>query len=357
MKTSLCMIVRDEEAVLGRCLESVAGLFDEIVIADTGSVDATRDIAKSFTEKVFDFKWEDDFSAARNYAFSKADGDYLMWLDADDVVEGDNRPLLKKTLSGLEKSRPDMVMLRYDVAFDESGRVLLSYRRERIVRANAGFRFCGRVHEAIPPRGKIICGDGAISHRKLRANPPGRNLKIFEKMLSEGEPLDPRMNYYFARELREAGRADGALKYYAECFRDETAWTEIRISALYESYEILMGQNRPEEAEHALFETLKLGAPRADICCAAGESFLRRGDLDSAKFWYHLAPERFGQGGGFVHADYGGYIPYLQLAVIYDRLGNPDLAEKYNSLAGRIRPDSPAVKANEEYFRSLKNRK
>ena len=69
---SLCMIVKDEEDVLGRCIDSVKSIVDEIIIVDTGSVDATKDIAKSYTDKVYDFKWIDDFSAARNFSFSKA---------------------------------------------------------------------------------------------------------------------------------------------------------------------------------------------------------------------------------------------------------------------------------------------
>ena len=84
---SLCMIVRNEEDVLGRCLESVKDIVDEIIIVDTGSTDKTKEIAGRFTNAVYDFPWIDDFSAARNFSFSKATMDYQMWLDADDVIE------------------------------------------------------------------------------------------------------------------------------------------------------------------------------------------------------------------------------------------------------------------------------
>ncbi len=83
---SLCMIVKNEEDVLRRCLQSAVDFVDEIIIVDTGSADSTKEIAKEFTDKVYDFEWVNDFSAARNEAFSKATMDYQMWLDADDVV-------------------------------------------------------------------------------------------------------------------------------------------------------------------------------------------------------------------------------------------------------------------------------
>lgn len=92
---SLCMIVRNEEDVLGRCLASAADLMDEIIIVDTGSTDHTKEIAAEYTEKIYDFPWIDDFSAARNTAFSKANCDYCMWLDADDILQnmtGTNLP-------------------------------------------------------------------------------------------------------------------------------------------------------------------------------------------------------------------------------------------------------------------------
>ena len=92
---SLCMIVKDEEAVLDRCLNSVKAAMDEIVIVDTGSADRTKEIARKYTDKIFDFSWQDDFSAARNFAFEKGQMDYLMWLDADDVLsEESGRNLL-----------------------------------------------------------------------------------------------------------------------------------------------------------------------------------------------------------------------------------------------------------------------
>ena len=84
---SLCMIVKNEEAVLERILKPISEIMDEILIADTGSSDRTKEIAEQYTSQIFDFVWCDDFSAARNFLVEKVCTDYWMWLDADDVMD------------------------------------------------------------------------------------------------------------------------------------------------------------------------------------------------------------------------------------------------------------------------------
>ena len=95
IRISLCMIVKNEERVLARCLDSVADLMDEIIIVDTGSDDRTKEIAAKYTDRIYDFKWIDDFSAARNFAFSKAEMDYIYSADADEVLSEENRERFK----------------------------------------------------------------------------------------------------------------------------------------------------------------------------------------------------------------------------------------------------------------------
>ena len=87
--------------MLKRCLSCVKQFADEIIIVDTGSMDSTKEIAKPYTEKIYDYVWNDDFSEARNFSFSKANMDYIFWLDADDVINKEaceNILCLKKEL-------------------------------------------------------------------------------------------------------------------------------------------------------------------------------------------------------------------------------------------------------------------
>src|SRR5439155_22521519 len=86
---------------LPACLASAHGLFDELVVVDTGSTDRTKEIAREFGARVFDFVWVDDFAAARNAALARATGDYAFWLDADDVIDPPQRDSLRRLLDGL----------------------------------------------------------------------------------------------------------------------------------------------------------------------------------------------------------------------------------------------------------------
>ncbi len=95
-RLSVCMIVRDEEKVLPRCLRSVQGIADELIVVDTGSQDNTISIAKDFGAKVSHFRWCDDFAAARNECLKYATGDWILHIDADEELRPDSIPHLKK---------------------------------------------------------------------------------------------------------------------------------------------------------------------------------------------------------------------------------------------------------------------
>ena len=113
MKTiSLCMIVKNEEEVLDNCLSSISDVVDEIIIVDTGSNDNTKIIANKYTNNIYDFKWCDDFSKARNYSFSKATKDYILWLDADDYLTLENKEKLANLIATtLEQIRVANILL------------------------------------------------------------------------------------------------------------------------------------------------------------------------------------------------------------------------------------------------------
>lgn len=349
---SLCMIVRDEEETLGRCLESVKDAVDEIIIVDTGSRDDTRAIAGRYTPHVFDFVWEDDFSAARNAAFAHASREFLMWLDADDVVE-DAGALIRFKREKL--SAFDVVMAPYHVAFDAQGRPTFTYYRERLLRAAMGFRWEGAVHEAIAPRGRIGYAEFVVRHEKLHPGEPGRNLRIYEKLLAGGRRFNPRERFYYGRELAAAGRTEEAARWLESVINDEKAWIENRIEACSGLSDCLERMGDAAGAAYALCRSLALDRPRPPVACALGKRFLEAGNLRAARFWYETAlnAQEDETSGAFIQRDHTGYIPLMQLCVIHDRLGQRELACAYNERAALLRPDDAAVRQNRQYFERL----
>ena len=200
MKTlSLCMIVKNEEKTLARVLDCAVQFADEIIIVDTGSSDNTKAIANKYTTQVYDFVWQDDFSKARNFSFSKATSDYIMWLDADDVLP-------QKTIKKINHLKDhianyDVVMLPYQIAFDENNNCTFSYYRERIVKNHSNFYFNDPIHESITPSGNIVYLNAPIEHRKLNNTQPKRNLNIYKNLIKKGITFTPRQQFYYANEL------------------------------------------------------------------------------------------------------------------------------------------------------------
>ncbi len=348
---SLCMIVKNELNTLPRCLSSAAGIADEIIIVDTGSTDGTQDAARRYTDKIFDFKWCDDFSAARNFSFSKACMDYCMWLDADDIILPHDRELLLKLKETLAPDT-DIVMLRYQSAAPEGGMSTLSYYRERLLRRGAGFRWAGAVHEAITPRGKIVYSDAAVTHAKMGSGDPCRNLRIFEKLIAHGRELSPREQFYYARELTYHGRDEEAAQMFSRFLDSGRGWVENKLEACLNLCACLKRLGREEEGFSALLRSLRFGQPRAEACCELGHFFSARGDFSTARFWYEcaLSAPDGERSGGFSTPDCHGYTPCIGLCQCCWRLGDTHSAREYNERAGRIKPHGAEYLYNKRFF-------
>lgn len=349
---SLCMIVRDEEETLERCLQSVADVVDEIVIVDTGSVDGTKQIAGRFTDKVYDFHWRDDFAVARNFAFSKGTGEYLLWLDADDILPKEEKEKLLQWKKELSESPCDVVMMLYDVAFDEAGKATFSYYRERLLRRCPRAKWEGRVHEVITPFGEVRYAEIHIQHKKERKGYSERNLRIYEKMLAEGMALDPREQFYYARELYYHGRYEKAVKAFSGFLAESQGWLENKLEACRYLAYCHFALKRQAEGLQAYLQGLTLAPPGGELCCDIGKYFFERKEWKQAIFWYEnaLRAEKRTQSGAFVQEECYGYLPSIQLCVCYDRLGDKKRAKAYNEMAGVFKPHDEAVEKNRVYF-------
>lgn len=352
---SLCMIVKNEERVLARCLESVGKIADEIIIVDTGSSDRTKEIAGRFTDSVYDFAWNDDFAAARNFAFSKAKMEYCLWLDADDILLPADREAflrLKETLP----SGTDVVMMRYHIAFDQNRNPTFSYYRERLVRNCPQARWKGEIHEVIARFGDTVYSEIAVTHQKEGPGDPDRNLRIFEKLRAEGKTLVPRQQFYYARELYYHARYRDAIEAFSAFLDSGEGWIENEIDACRQLSYCHRALGSKTEELRALLRSFEYAPPRAETCCDLGLCFAGREDYAAAAFWYELAltRERDDRAGGFIQPDCYGYLPCIQLCVCYDRLGDHEKAAEYNERAAAFKPDAEPVRHNRAYFAALR---
>lgn len=350
MKISLCMIVRDEEEVLSRCLESAAPLFDEVVIADTGSKDNTVEIAKQYTHAVYSFPWCDDFSAARNFAFSKATGDYLAWLDADDFVPKESSDLMPGLIALLKNEAPDVVMCPLDISFDGEGKPVCSFFRERFLKASARFAFQGKVHECIVPRGKIVRFPFRVRHLGSRKERGMRNLILYQKWKKEA-PLSPRDLFYYGRELFYNGLYSEAEAVLEEML-SSNGWYVNKIEACRTLGLCRLARGRTQEALQAFFRSFCFGEPRASVCCEIGKLFRIQKQLSEAAFWYEsaLRCKDHSEEGDFEDESLRKIVPALELVCIYYEKGDLEKSLFYHKKSEEFSKNHPSVVYNRKFF-------
>ncbi len=341
------MIAKDEENTIGRILKCASEFADEIIVVDTGSTDSTKNIAKSFTKKVFDFEWKDDFASARNFAFEKATCDFLIWLDADDFISSGNIEKIKS----LKNSDIDfdVCMCKYALDIDENNIPHFVFERERILKRSQNFKWVGKVHESICPSGKIIHSDITIEHRKIKQNKPARNLKIYQKMKRENEEFSPRELYYYARELYYNNFLSSAIKNLKKFVKISNTYPPDNLSAYIMLSDCFLQKNMQKHAKKVLFECLSHHNPTSELCCKLAKIFENENKIQEAIFWYNSALICTNKS-GFNSLDYASIIPYIELSKLYYRT-DYQTAKQFHILAKSTAPNNKAVLYNEQFFK------
>lgn len=217
---SLAMIVKNEERTLERVLKAASQFCDEMLVVDTGSTDRTVEIALACGARVEHFSWIDHFAAARNYSFSLCTGEWILWLDADDVLPEATIEAGKNIKTKLlPVTKVDVVRAPYHYSYDDNGTPTVIHGRERFMRRSAGLQWIGRVHEVIENIGDswVTCPEFAVEHRTAPENmdrKTGRNLRIYEENL-DLDNMSTHELYLYAGELRGAGRHADAIPVLA----------------------------------------------------------------------------------------------------------------------------------------------
>jgi len=358
---SLCLIARDNESELRRCLESMQGVFDEIIVVDTGSKDGTVEVAVSLGAKIFLFEWIDDFAAARNFSFSKATSDFIMWVDTDDVLTPDDLRKLKELKPSLSHAA---YLMAYNYAPKPDGGFTIKFYRHRIVPNRAGIKWLHPIHEClnIPASLPQTTTDIVITHRRKAFDAP-RNMRMLEKAVRDN-PSDMRMAYYWGKELAESGRRAEALPVLERYLRIGGDWEQNMIDARYHMLLCLWELSvEDKEKQGVLLEEARkavgLYPGRNEFWNILGQTHYNAAlDGNNGAKWkeaiacFEIAsrnkpPEVWGN----VLSDEYGWKPWDRLCKCYSETGRMRDAYEANEKALALLPGNQRLLGNREFMR------
>lgn len=324
---SLCMIVKNEALVLERCLNSLQGIVDEMIIVDTGSEDQTKEIAGRYTEHLYDFAWQDDFSAARNFSFSKATMEYIYTADADEVLDEVNR----KRFMDLKRAllpEIDIVQMLYcnqltyntTYNFDEEYRPKL-YKRLR--------SFCWEepVHERVRLEPVIFDSEIRVLHCPT-SNHGSRDFRVFQKCIKNQGGLSRHLHEMYARELLIAGTESDFLEaeayFKAEVSNPQRSGDEVKEAACILTRAARIRRDAVGMLKYTA-KALCAGAP-SEICFELGEYYKAMGEYDEAILWYYNAAY---ETDSILSLKHGRELPMEGLIACYEALGQRKMAAEY----------------------------
>jgi len=350
MKSSLSLhlIAKDEEHNLKPLIESVKDVVDEIYLTDTGSTDGTIELAKSLGCEVSQFKWINDFSAARNFNFQFGKTDYQMWLDCDDSLKDAHAfKLWREELMPLA----DYHLATYHYANVE-GVPTCSFLRERVIKRDKGFKWEYFLHEGIKPVGngpirQDVAKTWSVWHRRSEADlkaDRSRNLNLFR---GRERLLDARMTMYHAKELFESGFFEQAITWMNKALTMPLELHDKLIGYQYLAYALsaqaaenlelaqkygddAYNQNALKYMEEALrvcFEGLLIDPHRAEFSATISDIYLRVQQFGKAIPWLSMAKAAIPQLGAaangtlFTSDEAYSKHPRTQLTKAYANLG------------------------------------
>ncbi len=300
MTISVCMRVKNEEKTLARCLDSLKGIADEIVIADTGSTDRTKEIAARYTDRIFDFEWVNDFSAARNFVFSKASCDYIYSADADEVIDAGNLKRLKVLKQCLIPEVEIVTMIyinpkEINMAYND-----LRERRPKLFKRLRTFTWIDPIHETVRTDPVVFDSDVEILHCP-EENHSGRDFDAFRRVLGEKGDMSDRLWSMYAKELFFNGKKED-FEMAEPFFKGR-----IQGSETFESLEAMCVVARTwletgyfDEADRFADEFDGFEVKPAELDLILGRIFETKGQKDRADRYFRASLEDE----SFIRADY-----------------------------------------------------
>ncbi len=327
---SVCMIVKDEEHCLDRCLKSLESIADEFIIVDTGSSDHTKDIAKKYTDKVYDFKWTGSFSDARNYSFSLATKDYIYCADADEELDGEN---IKRFLTLKEHLLPEIEMVQMYYCNQLENNTIYNFDKElrpKLYKRLRQFVWSEPIHEQVNLDPVIYDSDIEIIHRPSSVH-AGRDLARYEKMIENGESISKRLLNIYEKELYIAGEPANyktAYEYFEKLCDDDSLNEDELLCALTIALRAaIITCDYKKQFKFALRGVATKGC--SELCCEIAGLFYKIGDYEEAAMWYYNAAYETEP---LMSIKSKKDIPLSEIVKCYEKLGDHARAEEFRSM-------------------------
>jgi len=356
----IALIARNAESTIRNCIESFIEEVDQTVVVLAGeSTDKTEEIVRSIDKvEVYNFDWIDDFSAARNFSFSKLHTDWLMWIDSDDeMYQPENLRLLVENA----KEEVGAIWLPYHYALDEFGNVSTVYERERLLRAKYGWVWKGRLHETVSSLQKCILvrsNEVIIRHdHRAGGSRNDRNFKLLN-LMKEESPEDMRVWLYLGHQHFAAGDWMEASEWYLKFGSDKRAVPLERYQSLCYGAKALRSLEDKQTIDVALM-AIELYPSFKDAYLEMAQSYLMLGDYDKAIHWAFLSDTKdlIKEPPPIIFVNPLDYTfnKYALLSECYLKKGEWDTALGYIQEAYKIRPVTD-IENNIKYIRGLKDR-
>lgn len=315
---TLCMIVKNEADVLRRCLVSIADLMDEIIIVDTGSTDRTKEIAAEFTDLIYDYEWQDDFAAARNFAFSKASMDYIYSADADEVVDYFNH----KKLSELKQILlPEIEIVQMYYITPPEFNTTANYQKEyrpKLYKRQREFVWIDAVHETVRLDPVVYDSDIEIKHLPKSLH-SGRDFHLFRRIFKKEGNLSAKLHAMFAKELFLSGTKEDFLEA-EDIFARTLEWSLASLDMKKEAVCVLCHIYRETERTEKFFVAALKMMPDgmcAELCYEIGNFFMEQEEYEEAIQWFDSAAHGME---AIIDVRRRGVLPLLEMSRCYRKM-------------------------------------
>lgn len=343
---SVCIIAKNEEKRIARCLESLLPYDFEIVIVDTGSTDRTKEIASKYTSCIYDFEWIDDFSAARNFSLEKASNNWIFMMDCDEWVESLNmeeftyfRKHLSHAVGSVTRKNLTGTPEYHYLTFDQTERL---FNKKH-------FHYTQRIHEQLTPKfGKdleaillntTIGHDGYLMTEAEKERKSHRNISLLEEELKEN-PDNPYILYQLGNGYDIIGASEKAIEYYSQALTFDLDPTLAYVQALIISYgEDLLKTGQSVKALE-LQKYLDSITDSADYFYLMGIIYVKNGLYENALDCFEKATtfETSGKEGT------NSFLSYFEIGRILTMISEWTTARTYFEMCGNYGPALQAIK-------------